>query len=66
MEETFPTAFQWFTGLLNIFFHMGFFIFYFLSRLDENLRAKCPPQFLADPERVKKAVERVNNIGPKK
>ena len=37
-----------------------------ISRLDENLRAKCPPQFLADPERVKKAVERVNNIGPKK
>ena len=37
-----------------------------LSRLDENLRAKCPPQFLADPERVKKAVARVNNIGPKK
>lgn len=35
-------------------------------RLDENLRAKCPPQFLADPERVKKAVARVNNIGPKK
>ena len=46
-------------------FHMGFLIFHFLSRLDENLRAKCPPQFLADPERVKKAVERVNNIGPK-
>ena len=37
-----------------------------LSRLDENLKAKCPPQFLADPERVKKAVARVNNIGPKK
>ena len=37
-----------------------------LSRLDENLKAKGPPQFLADPERVKEAVARVNNIGLKK
>ena len=58
-------VFRWFTGPYiqipsNWFFHEK------LSRLDENLRAISPPQFLADQERVKKAVERVNNIGPKK
>ena len=65
VEETSPMAFWWFTGPCikipsNWIFHEK------LSRLDENLRAKSPPQFLADQERVKKAVERVNNIGPKK
>ena len=57
-------AFQLFTGHKNAI--SSSFLQINISRLDENLRAKCPPQYLANEERVKEAVARVNNIGPKK
>ena len=65
MEETYPMAFQSFTGL-NMYISNIQSDNITLFRLDENLIAKCPPQYLADPVRIKEAVARVNNIETKK
>ena len=55
MKETYPMAFQLFTGPINAIFPS--YLQINISRLDENLKAKCPPQYLADKERVNEAVD---------